>query len=161
MSIRYYVSAVLPPDPPLPPDAPEDAVRKDYYRLALDDARPRPAFSAHIPTLPTGAPAFAWGIAYAKATDWSGVEADARNFRLFAGVDDKATVAEIIADLSRLQWKDIPVARRTAIRAKAEALGISVNDISTTTSLRFVLRKLGTFLHAAFDETRLFVDNGQ
>lgn len=147
--MRYYISQVLLPD--------QD---KDYQRLALDDADPHPNFSATIPTLPDGKAAFTWGIAYASASDWSGVDADPRNIRLFAGAEGTVkTQKELLDKLSTTRWDDVSVSdvQRQKMRNTCINLGISVVDISPSISLRQILRKVGTFLQADFDESKMWV----
>ena len=149
VTMRYYISQVLLPD-----------ATKDYQRLALDDAIPHPDFAAKIPTLPNGIAAFTWGIAYVKASDWSGVDADPRNIRLFAGAEgSQKTQKELLDRLSTTRWDDASVTdvQRQKIRNACINLGISIVDISPSISLRQVLRKVGTFLQPDFDETRFSV----
>lgn len=158
MSCRYYVSQVLPPEPTPPPD-PETTPWKNYWRLAIDDASPRVAFAAHIPTLPNGTPSFPWGIAFAKGEDWSGVDADPRNIRLFdsAEGEDKAEIEDLIAWSNATAWRDVGVVRRNRIRATLANWGVETGDITNATSMRAILQKIGRFLHPTFDETKLFV----
>lgn len=149
VKVRYYISTVLLPD-----------IDKDYQRLALDDAVPRPDFSAKIPTLPNGKAAFTWGIAYVKASDWSGVDADPRNIRLFAGAEgDLRDQAALLTKLSTTRWDAAGVSdtQRQKMRNMCITLGISVVDISPSVSLRQILRKVGTFLQPDFDETKMSV----
>lgn len=147
VTVRYYISAVLLPD--------QD---KDYQRLALDDANPRPlAFSNEIVTLPNGKAAFSWGISYVKAIDWSGIDADPRNIRLFAGAEGSPkNQAELLNTLSTTRWDAAKVSdtQRQKMRNICIDLGVSVVDISPSISLRQILRKVGTFLKPDFDESK-------
>lgn len=160
MSLRYYISRILPPDPQ--PADPE-VVWKDYFRVAMDDLNPRPSFAAHIPSLPSGAPAFGWALVYAKATDWSAVDASPTtdNFRLFqtAG-DDQDTLAGLLDTLSTIRWSNLTQNRRTTIRNRLQAEGIPVADITNTTSMRAILQKVGRHLHPDFSEVNLHVNGG-
>lgn len=158
MAVRYYVSAILPPEtiPPLDPDA----LFRDYWRLALDDALPRPSFSAVIPTHPvTGLPLFTWGIAFVQANDWSGVDADPRNFRLFVVSEDsdETSLEGLLQALSTKRWGELTRARQNAINAKLEQLGIPKRVRKSTESLRFVLQEIGQYLQPGFDESKLYV----
>lgn len=148
-TVRYYISQVLPPDQ-----------NKDYQRLALDDAVPHPDFVANIPTLPNGLAAFTWGIAYVKAIDWTGVDTDPRNMRLFAGAEGNPLNQQALLDkLSTTRWDAAGVSdtQRQKMRNLCIQLGISVVDISPSISLRQILRKVGTFLQPDFDETKFSV----
>ena len=149
MSVRYYISQVLPPDEEL----------DNRYRVAIFDATPRVGFSAHIPTTPDGIPAFPWALAFCKGDDFSGVDADPRNIRLFDGAegDDKPEVEALIEWSNTARWSELRTVSRNRIRSALAERGVPVGDIAGTTSMRAILQKIGRFLDPNFNELRLFV----
>ena len=151
-TVRYYLSKIL---------APSVELDKDYYRVALDDVIPRPNFSAVIPNKPDGTPAFAWGLAYATATDWSGVDADTvNNIRIFGGAEgNPQDIGTLLDTLSTKRWGDAGVSdtQRSRMRNACIMLGISTTDLTSPVSLRYVLQKFGRFLNPEFNELKLWV----
>lgn len=157
MPLRYYISNVLPPDPP-PTDP--DVAWKNSYRLAISDANVNAPFSYHfeIPPLPDQTPAFAWGLAICRTTVWTAIDADARNFRLFQGDEgDQETLEDLLARLDSRTMGALTTARRNNIRNKATGLGLSTADMGNTVSLRVILQKFARFLRPNFDETKFYI----
>ena len=156
MAVRYYLSQILPPDPAPPPEL--DLPWKDYWRLSLDDAVPRVSFTTEIPRLPDGLPAFAWGLAYVKGEDFTGVDADIRNFRLFQGHEGVRTdLRDLLTRLDAQTWSNLTQAMRTNIRARLASLGISTADVTGTVSLRAIMQKVGRHLRPGFNELTMYV----
>lgn len=136
MSARYYISEILPPDPqPLDPEAPW----KDYYRPAVSDAQPRVSSVNMIPTSKTdGRPMFLWALVFAKGEDWSGVEADPRNFRLFAGEEgDPFDLKSMMDALALKRLSDVAAPKKAAIRNFLNSKGLTLTG---SESFREILR---------------------
>lgn len=143
MGIRYYMSDLLAPD-----------VDHAYWRLAVADAQPAVSYAACL------LEGQLWGLAYCKASDWTGVAADARNFRLFQGIDDGPSLAALLDALRTTTVGDVPLARRNAVSSKMDSVGVPTADITLGMTLLTVLRKVGRALGLGYNEARVFVEAG-
>jgi hypothetical protein len=127
MSKRYYLAPVV-----------GDGTEHNPYRLAVVDYGVN--HSAVIPTDPTtGAPLRAFGLAIVAAPDHAALLAD--------GTIDALPLLDLDAPLS-----DLSSAVRTAIRNRLAARGIDVTDIPNSAVFRLLVRRIGRFLDAQFDE---------
>ena len=157
---RYYISDVLPPVNPATCTNP-DVECKTFYRVAIYDASPRPSFVAVIPTFrDTGVPAFSWAIVFTRGTDYTAVDADARNFRLFQGAEDNpapTSVEQILANLDRDDWSLLTGAQKTAIKLKLDQIGVPTTDITGAFNLRTLLQRVGRRLNPSYNEALEYV----
>lgn len=146
MSLRVILCPVVgtgtPGDsrafPPVPPDP---------FRPKLDGLIGLKAMSAVIPSNADGSPKFAWCVVMARADDWTAVDADAQNERLF-GIDlpDAVdTFAELKVFLQSKTVGDIPPARRQALNERLTARGIDTSQVTLATTWWQVLR--GIYRH--------------
>jgi hypothetical protein len=94
---------------------------------------------AVIPSKPDGTPRFGWCLVKVNAASFAALDADA-DLDGFPLVSLDATVASL------------PAGARTRLRAALERRGIDTSDVTGSTPLRAILRRLGRLLDDRFDE---------
>jgi hypothetical protein len=106
------------------------------------------AQASFFPSNSDGTPASAWVITIGRASDWTAAEADAQLTDLFAG-DLPASIdtpAGLKAFLRTRTVGDVPIARRNALQANLDALGVVRSDFTLATPLWKVFQRVASTL---------------
>jgi hypothetical protein len=101
-------------------------------------------FSNFFPSNLDGSPASTWVITAGRAQDWTAAIADASLTDIFAG-DLPGTINsrdDLIAFLRGRTVGDVPLARRQAIQANLDSLGVARADFTLTTPLWKVFQRI-------------------
>jgi hypothetical protein len=106
------------------------------------------AFASFFPSNADGTPASSWVITFGRSADWTAASADAQLTDLFAG-DLPGTIdspADLRAFLRSRTIGDVPLARRQAIQANLDSLGVLRSDFTLTTPLWKVMQRVASTL---------------
>lgn len=152
MSVRYYISKILPPEPVQSLDP--NVEFRDYYRPPIKDLIPTVAHVNRIPVFKSdGKPIFDWTLVYVSTTNWAPVDGDLRNVRLFLGEEgDSLSHKAMMDNLALKRLSDVPRPKRAAIRNFLSSKGVQLNGAE---SFREVLQKVRRHLDLADDAGEL------
>ena len=105
-------------------------------------------YANFFPSNEDGTPASSWVLTMGRAADWTAAEADAELIDLFAGdlPASANTPTELRTFLRTRTVGDVPVARRQAIQANLDALGVVSTDFTASTLLWKVFQRVTSTL---------------
>lgn len=105
-------------------------------------------FASFFPSRADGTPASSWVLTMGRASSWAAAEADPEMIDLFAGDIPGAidTPAELRAFLRGRTVGDVPLARRQAIQANLDTLGVARADFLASTPLWKVFQRVASTL---------------
>ena len=121
MAFRYFVAPVI-----------GTGTKADPYRLEVAVAGI--SYAAILPTGPTGAPVFGWGMARVSAADFAALDANSNVVGLPEG------------DMGVLTLGDLPANQRNRLTNWLSGRGVDMTGITNASTLAAILDRVGAFL---------------
>ncbi len=129
---RYYISKII-----------GDGTEGNSYRVKIaDSGKNYVAVIANDPV--TGAPTRQWALVLVAAADHTDLLADTDN-NAFPDITLDAIISTI------------PLATRNAVKNFLLSRGIDISDLKNSDPFRLIIRRVGKFIHNAFDENNFDV----